>query len=166
MGPNASAARASAERRLRATAVKTSSAPERTALAVDIDPPFQPVLAAWLGARAYRVRFLALAAALAAAPDTALVVCELAEPKHGGGHALRQLAAAHPDAPLIALSARFVAGARRDTLARQVGAQAAVAKPCSRYDFETALDAALAMPRTARPVPDDPQGPEPARLRR
>ena len=67
-------------------------------------------------------------------------VCELAEPKGGGAQTLRHLARTHPGAPLIAISPRFVAGARRDALARQLGAQAALAKPFSRGDLYAALD--------------------------
>ncbi|WP_280151575.1 hypothetical protein [Piscinibacter sp. XHJ-5] len=143
-----------------------SATPERTAIAVDIDPPFQHVLAAWLGARSYRVSFLPMSAAFDVPEPIDLVVCELAVPKQGGGQALRQLARAHASAPLIAISSRFVADARRDALARQLGVQAAVAKPCSRYDFDNALDAAVAMPSNSRHSHDHhpaPQRPRQAR---
>jgi CheY-like chemotaxis protein len=127
---------------------------QHMAVAIDIDPPFQQVLAAWLGARSYRVTFLPLSAALAASGHTDLVVCELAAPKQAGAHTLRQLAHTYPRAPLIAISARFVADTRCDALARQLGAQAALAKPCSRYDFDTALDAAVAMLPHTPPLDD------------
>jgi CheY-like chemotaxis protein len=139
---------------------------DRTALAVDIDPPFQHVMAAWLAARAYRVSFLPLSAAIGLRGRVDLVVCELAEPKQDGEEALRVLARSHPGAPVIALSSRFVADARRDALARQLGVQAALAKPCSRYDFHTALDAAVAMPPNTHHSHDDrhaPQRPRPGR---
>lgn len=123
---------------------------ERTAIAIDVDPPFQRVLAAWLRARSYRVSFVPLAAASDVGGRIDLVLCELAEPKQGNGQTLSQLARTFPGAPLIAISSRFVADARSDALARQLGVQAALAKPCSRYDFDTALDAAVAMHLNAR----------------
>ena len=136
--------------------MNTPATSERTAIAIDVDPPFQRVLAAWLRARSYRVSFVPLAAASHAGGRIDLVLCELAEPKHGNGEALRKLARSFPGAPLIAISSRFVADARGDALARQLGVQAALAKPCSRYDFDTALDAAVAMSTTHRPISSDP----------
>ena len=129
---------------------------ERTAIAIDIDPPFRHVLAAWLGARAYRASFAPLSAAFDVRGGVDLVICELAVPKQSGGQALRELAHRYPDAPLIAISTRFVADTRRGALARQLGVHAALAKPCSRYDFDAALDAAIAMFSNARHPQDDP----------
>jgi CheY-like chemotaxis protein len=119
---------------------------DRVAIAIDIDRPFQHVLAAWLAARGYRALFLTLDLAFAAGGRVDLVVCELAEPKGDGVRPLRRLARRYPATPLIAISPRFVAGAGRGALAHQLGVQAALAKPCLRYDFEAALDAATAMP--------------------
>jgi CheY-like chemotaxis protein len=138
---------------------------QRTALAVDIDRPFQHVLAAWLAERGYRVSFVPLAEALDVQAPADLLVCELAEPKRAGAQTLRQLAHGHPGAPLIAMSARFVAGARCDALAHQLGVQAALAKPCSRYDFHAALDAvpmSTAHPRL-HDAPRVPPAPRPGR---
>lgn len=120
--------------------MNTPATAPRTALAVDIDGPFQLVLAAWLSERAYRVVFLPLAEALKAPALADLLVCELAEPKRNGEQTLRQLAHGYPGTPLIALSPRFASGARCHALAGQLGAQAALAKPCSRADFHAALD--------------------------
>ncbi len=117
---------------------------ERTAIGIDIDQPFQRVLAAWLGARGYRTIFVPLAGARGVGGRVDLVVCELAEPKGCGAQTLRQLARMHPAATLIAISSRFVAGARGDALGRQLGAQAALAKPFSRDELYSALDAAAA----------------------
>lgn len=152
--PNMAAASAERTEGFAPGAMNTPHPLERTAVAVDIDPPFQLVLAAWLGAHAYRVRFMPLAAALCVGGPVHLVVCELAQPKQGGEHTLRELARAHPGAPLLAISSRFVDGARCGALARQIGAQAALAKPCSRYDFDAALDAAVAMPSKTHPAQD------------
>ena len=128
----------------------SKAAPQRTAIAIDIDRPFQRVLAAWLGTRSYRVIFVSLAASLGVGGAVDLIVCELAQPKGSGTQTLRQLASAHPGAPLIAISSSFVAHARRDALGHQLGAQAALAKPFSRDELYAALDAAVATPR------DDP----------
>lgn len=130
--------------------MNTPATPQRTAIAIDIDPLFQHVLAAWLVARSYRVSFLPMSEAFDVGGRIDLVICELAVPKQDGGQTLRRLARSYPGAPLMAISSRFVADARRDALARQLGVQAAVAKPCSRYDFHTALDAAVAMPANTR----------------
>jgi CheY-like chemotaxis protein len=113
----------------------------RPAIAIDIDLPFQHVLAAWLAARCYRVTFLPLAALPSTQGDIDLVVCELSEPKVSGAQTLRRLAQAHPQAILLAISARFVAAPRCETLARSLGADAALAKPFSRLDLYAALDA-------------------------
>ena len=135
--------------------MNTPAAAERTAIAIDIDLPFQRVLAAWLAARAYRVLFLSLDDAFGVGGQIDLVVCELAEPKGDGAQALRRLARRFQGAPLIAISPRFVADARRGALARQLGVQAALAKPCLRYDFDAALDAAVSMPAQTHPPPDN-----------
>ncbi len=129
---------------MNAAPATATECPVRTALAVDIDPPFQQVLRSWLSVRGYRLRFMALAEALGWQGNVDLVVCELGEPKHAGAQTLRALAHSHPGVPLIAMSARFVAAGRCDALARQLGAQAALAKPCSGHEFHAALDAARA----------------------
>jgi CheY-like chemotaxis protein len=112
----------------------------RRALAIDIDRPFQQVLAAWLGAREWRVSFLPLALVRGARGPVDLIVCELNEPKRTGAQTLRRLAGAHPSALLVAISASFVADARADALARQLRVDAALAKPFSRDDLYAALD--------------------------
>ena len=99
--------------------------------------------------------FLSLDSAFGVEGLVDLVVCELAEPKGDGAQALRQLARTYPGAPLIAISPRFASGAGRGALARQLGVQAALAKPCLRYDFDATLDAALAMTRKTPPIQDD-----------
>jgi DNA-binding response OmpR family regulator len=130
---------------MNAASATATECPVRTALAVDVDPPFQQVLRSWLSARGYRPRFMALAEALGWRGGVDLVVCELGEPKHAGAQTLRALALSHPGVPLIAMSARFVAAGRCDALARQLGAQAALAKPCTGHEFHAALDAAAAL---------------------
>jgi DNA-binding response OmpR family regulator len=120
---------------------------EAHALAIDIDRPFQQVLAAWLSARGYRVRFVALPQCGDPPGPVDLVVCELAEPKRTGRDTLRLLSHAHPRAPLLAISARFVAGSGCEALARQLGADAALAKPFPRDELYAALEAAQARRR-------------------
>jgi CheY-like chemotaxis protein len=117
-------------------------------LAVDIDRPFQQVLATWLRARGATVVFVARATALTRPPASALapalIVCELADPKHAGRQVLRQLAQRHPGVPTIAISSRFVACDASRGLARQLGVQAAIAKPFGRNALDAALDAIAA----------------------
>jgi len=122
----------------------------RRALAIDVDPPFQHVLATWLEARSFAVAFVALAQEAPVPPPVDLIVCELAEPKLTGARILGELAQSYPGAVRLAISARFVAGARWDALARQLGADAALAKPFSRDEFNAALDAAF---RARPPAP-------------
>ncbi|NML46201.1 response regulator [Ramlibacter sp. G-1-2-2] len=112
------------------------------ALAIDIDGPFQQVLAAWLGERGYEVVFTDLPYVDAGGGPVELVVCELAEPKRTGSETLRLLARVHPGALLVAISTRFVDGERRGALARQLGADAALAKPFPRAELYAALEAA------------------------
>ena len=130
-----------------------TAAAARTAIAIDIDRPFQSVLAAWLGARSYAVVFVSLTAALGLGGPADLIVCELTEPKRSGAQTLSHLAGVHPGTPLIAISSSFVADARRDMLARQLGAQAALAKPFSRDELYAAIDATVAAPRRATDGP-------------
>lgn len=163
------AGQAAATQRRKTPAMTSAPAPtppaagraERTALAVDIDPPFQQVLRAWLSARGYRVRFLPLGEALGLREPVDLVVCELAEPKLAGAQTLDALAHGQPGVPLVAMSSRFVAAGRCPALARQLGAQAALAKPCSGLDFHAALDALAPpspAPGVADPAPDGTRG--------
>ena len=122
----------------------------RSAIAIDIDRPFQHVLAAWLAARGFHVDFVTLPLVPTSQPPPELIVCELAEPKATGAQILHELAQTHPDAVLVAISPRLVAGARWDTLARQLGADAALGKPFSRDEFLATLDAAF---RNRFPLP-------------
>ena len=117
--------------------------PQRRAIAIDIDLPFQRVLTEWLGARSYRVSFMALAAASFAGEPVDLVLCELAAPREANMQALHMIARLYR-APLIAISSRFVAGAGRAALGRQLGVDAGLAKPFSRDDLYGALDALAA----------------------
>jgi CheY-like chemotaxis protein len=116
---------------------------EGRALAIDIDRPFQQVLAAWLAMRGYRVRFCSLAAIAASSPPE-LMICELAQPRATGVHTLQLLARLYPRAQRLVISARFLPGASRIALARQLGAHAALAKPFSRSELYLAIDSARA----------------------
>ena len=113
----------------------------RHAIGVNIDRPFEHVLAAWLRMRAYHLRCMPLSAARPLGESVDLIICEIADPKGSGRNALRELGVARPGARVIAISSRFVAGSRADTLARQLGVGAALARPFSRDDLYVALDA-------------------------
>jgi len=117
-----------------------NQANEQRALAIDIDGPFQQVLAAWLGERGYQVVFADLPYVDPGDGPVDLVVCELDEPKRTGGETLRLLSHVHPGAVLVAISTRFVDGERRGALARQLGADATLAKPFPRAELYAALE--------------------------
>ena len=136
----------------------------RTALCVDIDGPFQGILAAWLGARSCHVAFASLDSARNVGGAVDVLVCELADPKRCGPRTLQALNAMQPGAALIAISSRFVARARHEALAGLVGAHAALPKPASRQDFLTALDSAIVLARTQRPAQERVASVTPTRL--
>jgi DNA-binding response OmpR family regulator len=65
-----------------------------------------------------------------------LVIVSVCMPKHVGAQMVREIQAAHPGAPVIALSAQFRSGLRDvGATAQTLGVQQVLAKPLSRTDL-------------------------------
>ena len=101
------------------------------------------LLKEWLSEAGYRVR--------AAAPREAqlggtadLVIVSVYMPKNGGAHLVREIQAAHPGAPMIALSGQFRSGlSAAGATAQALGVQQVIAKPLSRADLLAAVCAIM-----------------------
>jgi DNA-binding response OmpR family regulator len=90
------------------------------------------LLKEWLGEAGYRV---SAPAPRAPPPGLAadLVVVSVSMPKHVGAQMVREIQAAHPGAPIIALSAQFRSGlCDVGATAQALGVQQVLAKPLSR----------------------------------
>jgi DNA-binding response OmpR family regulator len=76
-----------------------------------------------------------------------LVIVSVYMPRHGGMHLVREIRAAHPGVPLIAISGQFRLGLSDvGATARTLGAQRAIAKPLSRGDLLDAVHALIGAP--------------------
>jgi DNA-binding response OmpR family regulator len=102
------------------------------------------LLAEWLSEDGYRVR--------SATPremhpgDAELVIASVYMPKQAGA-LLREIKAANPGAPLIALSGQFRAGlSARGEAARALGVQQVLAKPLHRDELLNAVRAMIGAP--------------------
>lgn len=90
------------------------------------------LLSEWLGEAGYRVHEAPPPGAhLPAPPD--LVIASVRMPKQAGAGCLEAIRAAHPGAPLIAISGQFRAGlAAAGATALSLGARQVIAKPLNR----------------------------------
>lgn len=81
-----------------------------------------------------------------------LVIVSVYMPRHGGMHLLREIRAAHPGTPLIAISGQFRLGLSDvGATARTLGAQRAIAKPLTRSDLLDAVRALIGPPELRAP---------------
>lgn len=100
------------------------------------------LLQEWLCAAGYRVR--------AGAPrgGTAdLVIVSIYMPKHAGAQRVREIHAAHPGTPLIAISGQFRSGLSAvGSTAQTLGVQQVIAKPLTRGDLLEAVRAMIGVP--------------------
>ncbi len=114
-------------------------------LVIEDDPILRDLMAEWLMAAGYRVALAAdggagLAAALERPPE--LVVTDINMPGICGDAVIAEIARAHPEIPIVAISAHF----RSDRgltaeRAKALGATRALAKPFRRKDMvDTVLD--------------------------
>ena len=100
----------------------------------------------WLTAAGYRVR----AGAPGRTSDlgrAALVIVSVYMPKHSGPQLVREMQAAHPGTPLIAISGQF--RARLSTVgatAQTLGVQQVIAKPFTCADLLAAVRAIIGSP--------------------
>lgn len=105
------------------------------------------LLKEWLSQAGYRVREL-LAPSCAQRPVTDdLLIASICMPKQAGGQLLRDVQAANPGIPVIAISAQFRSGlSAAGTTAQTLGVQRVLAKPLSRLDLLEAVRAMIGPP--------------------
>jgi DNA-binding response OmpR family regulator len=104
------------------------------------------LLQEWLSEAGYRVR--------AAPPgrmrdfgSAGLVIVSVYMPKHSGPQLVREIQAAHPGTPLIAISGQFRAGLSAvGTTAQTLGVQQVIAKPFTCADLLAAVRAIIGAP--------------------
>jgi DNA-binding response OmpR family regulator len=104
------------------------------------------LLEEWLSQEGYRVR--------AAAPRDVrrtgaadLVIASIYMPKHSGAAMVREIQAAHPGTPVIAISGQFRSGLPAvGAAARMLGVQQVLAKPLTRADLLEAVRAMIGAP--------------------
>lgn len=117
------------------------------ALLVDTDAALADLLATWLRGAGLQVR-VAQHADEAAPGPVDLIVADLSFPRERGGERLSRIAARHPGAPVLALSAAFFSGVpSHGALARELGVAAVLAKPVTRDALVGAV--AQLLPRRA-----------------
>jgi CheY-like chemotaxis protein len=89
----------------------------------------------WLGGLGFRLHFADHRNAVIRVPCD-LVIASVYMPKRTGADCVRDIQAAHPGAPLIAISGQFRPGlAASGTTAQVLGVQQVVAKPLSRHEL-------------------------------
>lgn len=100
------------------------------------------LLQEWLRTAGYRVR------AEAPSGSTAdLVIVSICMPRHTGVQRVRELQAAHPGAPLIAISGQFCSGLPAvGSIAQMLGVQQVIAKPLTCGDLLEAVRAVIGAP--------------------
>jgi two-component system response regulator AtoC len=107
------------------------------------------LLEEWLSAAGYRVRAASAGNVPGAAADAAdLVIFSIYMPKHEGPRLVHKIQAAHPGAPLIALSGQFRAGlSANGSTAQTLGVQQVIAKPLTCADLLGAVRAIIGPPQ-------------------
>jgi CheY-like chemotaxis protein len=109
------------------------------------DDLMRALLREWLSEAGYGVREVGPHAAQRAGTDD-LVIASISMPKQAGAQ-LREVQAAHPGAPLIAISGQFRSGlSTAGTTAQMLGVQRVLAKPLTRGDLLEAVRAIIGAP--------------------
>ena len=104
------------------------------------------LLKEWLSAAGYRVRDGAPPAAQPEGTED-LVIASVYMPKRAGAQLLREVQAAHPGTPVIAISGQFRSGLPAvGATAQMLGVQRVLAKPLSRGDLLEAVRAMIGPP--------------------
>jgi DNA-binding NtrC family response regulator len=104
------------------------------------------LLKQWLAEAGYRVR---LGSRCESDPQgrTDLVIVNISMPKHGGAQCVRNVQAAHPGAPVIAISGQFRSGlSAAGTAAQSLGVQQVIAKPLVRKHLLEAVHGMIGRP--------------------
>jgi DNA-binding NtrC family response regulator len=106
------------------------------------------LLREWLGRAGYRVRAVPVPPGRIRDPGRAgLVIVSVYMPKNSGPQFVRAIQAAHPGAPLIAISGQFRAGLSTvGAPARTLGVQQLIAKPFTCADLLGAVRAMIGLP--------------------
>ena len=107
------------------------------------DDLMRGLLEEWLTCAGYRIR---KAAAQAASDSRAalLVIVSIYMPKHMGTRLVEEIRAAHPGAPVIAISAQFRSGlSTAGTTAQSLGVAQVIAKPLTRVALLAAVSAII-----------------------
>ena len=104
------------------------------------------LLKEWLSAAGYRVREAAPRGVQRAGTED-LVIASVYMPKHAGAQLVREVQAAHPGTPLIAISGQFRSGlSAAGGTAQMLGVQRVLAKPLTRGDLLEAVRAIIGAP--------------------
>jgi DNA-binding response OmpR family regulator len=130
---------------------RISAAIRRRESAMDIrvyeeDDLTRALLEQWLGEAGYRVR---VGAACRAGPQTHsdLVIVNVSMPKQAGRQCIRHIREAHPQAPLIAISAQFRSGlSASGATAQALGVLKVIAKPLVRSELLEAVRGIIGEP--------------------
>jgi CheY-like chemotaxis protein len=108
------------------------------------------LLKEWLSEAGYRVRAVAPRGVQRGGTED-LVIASVYMPKCAGAQLLREVQAAHPGTPLIAISGQFRSGLSAvGTTAQMLGVQRVLAKPLTRDDLLEAVRAIIGAPSRAR----------------
>jgi two-component system OmpR family response regulator len=104
------------------------------------------LLQEWLSDAGYRVR-AAPPGRMGDLGKAGLVIVSVYMPKHSGPQLVREIQAAHPGTPLIAISGQFRAGLSAvGTTAQTLGVQQVIAKPFTCTDLLAAVRAIIGAP--------------------
>jgi DNA-binding response OmpR family regulator len=110
------------------------------------DDLMRALLTEWLSQAGYRVRE-AVRPGVQRGGTEDLVIASVYIPKQPGGQLLREVQAAHPGTPLIAVSGHFRSGlSAGGTIAQMLGVQRVLAKPLNRSDLLEAVRAIIGAP--------------------
>jgi len=108
------------------------------------------LLKEWLSGAGYRVRAVAPRGVQRGGTED-LVIASVYMPKCGGAQLLREVQAAHPGTPVIAISGQFRSGLSAvGATAQMLGVQRVLAKPLTRDDLLEAVRAIIGAPSRAR----------------
>ena len=104
------------------------------------------LLQEWLSHAGYRVQ-VASPGGMTDLGRAGLVIVSVYMPKHSGPQLVREIQAAHPGTPVIAISGQFRAGLSTvGTTAQTLGVQQVIAKPFTCTDLLVAVRAMIGSP--------------------
>jgi len=104
------------------------------------------LLKEWLSEAGYRVREVGPGGVQRGGTED-LVIASVYMPKHAGAQLVREVQAAHPGTPLIAISGQFCSGlSAAGATAQMLGVQRVLAKPLTRGDLLEAVRAIIGAP--------------------